>query len=232
LALDRGDVVVEGTEPQATPTAERRWPMAAAVIVAVVLQSTAPENGRLVLWWIVPAIELLLLAAAMIRDPGRIDRLGRGSRRATIALAAVMTIATVAGVIVLVVDILDIHLTVTANSILGRGAALWVTNVIAFSLWYWIFDRGGPAERAAESGIAPSFAFPENATPELVGDRWRPRYHDYLYLAFTNATAFSPTDTLPLQAWAKMAMMAQSVISFVAAIMVIARAIGSLPSGP
>jgi uncharacterized membrane protein len=201
-------------------------------LVAVVLQATAPENGRLVPWWIVPVIELLLLAAAMIRDPGRIDKRGPGSLRATIALAAVMTIATIAGVIVLIVDILNTHLTVTPNSILGRGAALWVTNVIAFSFWYWLFDRGGPAERAARSGIAPSFAFPENATPELVADGWRPRYHDYLYLAFTNATAFSPTDTLPLKAWAKMAMMTQSVISFVAAILVIARAIGALPSGP
>jgi len=203
--------------------------MAAAVLVAVVLQATAPESGRLIPWWIAPAVELCLLAAAMIRDPGRIDLRGRGSRRATIALAGVMTIATLVGVIVLIVDILDTHLIVTANSILGRGAALWVTNVIAFSFWYWIFDRGGPAERAAASGIAPSFAFPENATPELVGEGWRPLYHDYLYLAFTNATAFSPTDTLPLKAWAKMTMMAQSVISFVAAILVIARAIGALP---
>src|SRR4051794_16167231 len=229
LPLNRGDIIVEGTAPQAASAAERRWPMAAAVLVAVVLQATAPENGRLIPWWIVPAVELCLLAAAMIRDPGRIDRRGRGSRRATIALAGVMTIATLAGVIVLIVDILDTHLVVTANSILGRGAALWVTNVIAFSFWYWIFDRGGSAERAAASGIAPSFAFPENATPELVGEGWRPLYHDYLYLAFTNATAFSPTDTLPLKAWAKMTMMAQSVISFVAAILVIARAIGALP---
>ena len=110
--------------------------MAAAVLVAIILQSTAPENGRLVPWWIVPAIELLLLAVAMIRDPGRIDRRGPGSQRATIALAAAMTIATVVGIAVLIVDILDTNLIVTANSILGRGAALWVTNVIAFSFWY------------------------------------------------------------------------------------------------
>lgn len=206
--------------------------MAAAVLVAIILQSTAPENGRLVPWWIVPAIELLLLAVAMIRDPGRIDRRGPGSQRATIALAAVMTIATVGGIIVLIVDILDTNLIVTANSILGRGAALWVTNVIAFSFWYWIFDRGGPGERAAGSGIAPSFAFPENATPELAPDGWQPRYHDYLYLSFTNATAFSPTDTLPIQAWAKMAMLAESVLSLITAIMVIARAINGLPGPP
>jgi len=206
--------------------------MAAAVLVAIILQSTAPENGRLVPWWIVPAIELLMLAVAMIRDPGRIDRRGPGSQRATIALAAAMTIATVVGIAVLIVDILDTNLIVTANSILGRGAALWVTNVIAFSFWYWIFDRGGPGERAAGSGIAPSFAFPENATPELAPDGWQPRYHDYLYLSFTNATAFSPTDTLPVQAWAKMAMLAESVLSLITAIMVIARAINGLPGPP
>jgi uncharacterized membrane protein len=206
--------------------------MAAAVLVAIILQSTAPENGRIVRWWVVPAIELLLLAVAMVRDPGRIDRRGPGSQRATIALAAVMTIATVGGIIVLIVDILDTNFIVTPNSILGRGAALWVTNVIAFSFWYWIFDRGGPGDRAAGSGIAPSFAFPENATPELAPDGWQPRYHDYLYLSFTNATAFSPTDTLPIQAWAKMAMLAESVLSLITAIMVIARAINGLPGPP
>jgi uncharacterized membrane protein len=206
--------------------------MAAAVLVAIILQWTAPENGRIVRWWVVPAIELLLLAVAMVRDPGRIDRRGPGSQRATIALAAVMTIATVGGIIVLIVDILDTNFIVTPNSILGRGAALWVTNVIAFSFWYWIFDRGGPGDRAAGSGIAPSFAFPENATPELAPDGWQPRYHDYLYLSFTNATAFSPTDTLPVQAWAKMAMLAESVLSLITAIMVIARAINGLPGPP
>jgi len=206
--------------------------MAAAVLVAIILQSTAPENGRIVRWWVVPAIELLLLAVAMVRDPGRIDRRGPGSQRATIALAAVMTIATVGGIIVLIVDILDTNFIVTPNSILGRGAALWVTNVIAFSFWYWIFDRGGPGDRAGGSGIAPSFAFPENATPELAPDGWQPRYHDYLYLSFTNATAFSPTDTLPVQAWAKMAMLAESVLSLITAIMVIARAINGLPGPP
>jgi len=202
--------------------------MAAAVLVAIILQSTAPENGRLVPWWIVPAIELLLLAVAMIRDPGRIDRRGPGSQRATIALAAAMTIATVVGIAVLIVDILDTNLIVTANSILGRGAALWVTNVIAFSFWYWIFDRGGPGERAAGSGIAPSFAFPENATPELAPDGWQPRYHDYLYLSFTNATAFSPTDAMPLSRWAKMLMLVQSAISLSLAVMVVARAVNIL----
>ena len=76
---------------------------------------------------------------------------------------------------------------------------MWFTNIIVFSLWFWELDRGGPAERAADSGVPPSFAFPENAMPEFAETGWRPRYPDYLYLAFTNATAFSPTDTLPVR---------------------------------
>ena len=204
--------------------------MAAAVLVAAILQLITPVAGRVIPRWVFPVVELLLLAVVMIRDPGRIDARGRGSRRATIGLVAVLTVATVGGVIVLIVDILDTNIDVDANALLGRGAALWVTNVIVFSFWFWIFDRGGPAERAARSGIAPSFAFPENATPELAPDDWQPRYHDYLYLSFTNATAFSPTDTLPIQAWAKMAMMAESVLSLLTAIMVIARAINILPN--
>jgi uncharacterized membrane protein len=206
--------------------------MAAAVLVAVFLQLIVPEAGRIAPRWLFPALELALLVVLMIRDPGRIDARGRGSRRATIALIGVMTIATLGGVAVLIIDIIDTNIhSVDANALLGRGASLWVTNVITFSFWFWILDRGGPAERAARSGIAPSFAFPENATPELVASDWMPRYHDYLYLSFTNATAFSPTDTLPLQAWAKMAMMAESIISLLTAIMVIARAINVLP-GP
>jgi len=210
--------------------------MALAVVGAILLQIGTPHKGRVPGWWVFPAIEFLLLIALIIRDPGRIDRRSRGARRVTVALISVMTIGTLAGVAILMFDIVTGErgfLTggqeVDATDLLGRGAALWFTNVIVFSLWYWEFDRGGPAARAADSGVPPSFAFPENATPELAPQGWRPRYPDYLYLAFTNATAFSPTDTLPVRTWAKMAMLLQSLISLVTAILVIARAINVLP---
>jgi uncharacterized membrane protein len=146
-------------------------------------------------------------------------------------LITIMTLGTLGGVIILIVDILSGSDKFNATDLLGRGAAIWITNVILFSLWFWELDRGGPAERAADSGVAPSFAFPENAMPEFAEAGWRPRFPDYLYLAFTNATAFSPTDTLPVQTWAKMTMLLQSVISLVTAILVIARAINVLPVG-
>jgi uncharacterized membrane protein len=204
--------------------------MAIAVLTAMVLQLMAPEAGRLAPRWIIPSIELMLLVTLIAGDPGRIDKRSRFLRQATTVLISVMTFATIAGVTVLMVDILwGIKGASDAASLFGRGAALWVTNIITFSLWYWHFDRGGPAERAAGSKVPPSFTFPENVNPERAREGWMPNYPDYLFLAYTNATAFSPADTLPVRTWAKMMMLTESLISLVTAIIVIARAIGVLP---
>ena len=180
-------------------------------------------------WWLFPLLQLVLLGLLIAQDPGRIDRRSPTLRRLMTALLVGMTTGTIGGVVVLASDILGAARGVTATVLLGRGAAIWVENVIVFSLWYWQFDRGGPAERAADVPVPPSFAFPENATPELAPAGWRPTYPDYLYLSFTNATAFSPTDTLPVRRWAKLTMMVQASLSLVIAILVIARAINVLP---
>jgi hypothetical protein len=214
---------------------ERRWQMALAVLVAIGLQVVTPHTGRVPAWWLLPVLEFVLLVTIITIDPGRVDDRSIQVRRLTIGLIAIMTIGTMAGVALLVYDILSNNVlfhpgvVLNATDLFGRGAALWVTNVIVFSLWFWELDRGGPAERAAGSRIPPSFAFPENAMPEFAAEGWSPIYPDYLYLAFTNATAFSPTDSLPVKTWAKMAMMLQSVVSLVTAILVVARAINVLP---
>jgi uncharacterized membrane protein len=210
-------------------TPEKRWPMAVAVVATIALQVGTPKEGRIKFWWVFPILEGIALAAVLIRDPGRIDRRTRAARRTTIALITLMTIGTLGSLSVLMLNILDPEFQVAdSTALLGRGAALWVTNVLVFSLWFWELDRGGAAERAAGSGILPSFGFPEEAMPELVAKGWMPRYPDYLYLSYTNATAFSPTDTLPVRTWAKMTMMIESSISLVTAILVIARAINGL----
>jgi len=221
------------SEPASAPlphTPEKRWPMAAAVLVTIVLQWITPKEGRLVKWWVLPILELLALGAVILRDPGRIDRRTRAARRAMFVLLIVMTLGTLGGLGLLMVDILDPNFKTAADApaLLGRGAALWVTNVLVFSLWFWELDRGGAAERASGSAIRPSFGFPEDAMPELVKEGWIPTYPDYLYLSFTNATAFSPTDTLPVRTWAKMTMMAESAISLLTAILVIAWSINGL----
>jgi uncharacterized membrane protein len=195
----------------------------------VILQVVTPHAGRVPGWWLFPVLEVILLGILTVQDPGRIDRRSRGLQRLMIALLAVMATGTALAVVVLVYDILSSLTGVTATVLLGRGAAIWVTNVIVFSLWFWELDRGGPAERAAGSAVPLSFAFPENAMPEFAAHGWAPIYPDYLYLAFTNATAFSPTDTLPVNTWAKMTMMLESAISLVTAILVVARAINIFP---
>ena len=215
-----------------TVRTERRWQMALAVLVAAALQLVTPHRGRVPGWWLFPILEVVLLVILVAVDPGKVDDRSRPVRRLTIGLIAIMTIGTLGGLTVLIVDILRSPSSSALNytNLLGRGAMLWVTNVIVFSLWFWELDRGGPAERAAGSGIPPSFAFPENAMPEFATEGWSPIYPDYLYLAFTNATAFSPTDTLPVTTWAKMAMLVQSVISLLTAILVVARAINVFPA--
>ncbi len=218
----------ERPEDPSPRTAESRWPMAVAVLATIVLQKITPKEGRLLPWWVLPVLELLALGAVILRDPGRVDRRTRAARRAMFVLLGVITIGTLGSLAWLMVDIFDPNFSVGATSLLGRGAALWVTNVLVFSLWFWELDRGGAAERAAGSGIRPSFGFPEDAMPELVREGWIPTYPDYLYLSFTNATAFSPTDTLPVRTWAKMTMMAESSMSLLIGLLVIAWSINRL----
>jgi uncharacterized membrane protein len=114
------------------------------------------------------------------------------------------------------------------GQLLAAGAAIWLTNVVAFALAYWEFDRGGPAERAAGSHTVPDFLFAQMQSPDLAPPEWEPEFADYLYLSFTNATAFSPTDVLPLSRWAKMTMMVQSAVALTVVVLVVARAINIL----
>jgi hypothetical protein len=99
---------------------------------------------------------------------------------------------------------------------------------VAFALWYWEFDRGGPFARAAGERPHPDFLFPQMATPEVTHPDWEPYFVDYLYVSFTNATAFSPTDTMPMSRWAKGLMAVQSAVALSTVALVVARAVNIL----
>ena len=188
-----------------------------------------PHRGRVPIWWLYPFAELALLLFIIAADPGRIDRRSATSRRLTISLIAVMTVANSVGAIVLMYDIVAGVLGMTATDLLGRGALSGspTSSCSACGSGSWI--AVALPERAAGAPIRPSFAFPEDTMPELAPDGWFPTYPDYLYLSFTNSTAFSPTDTLPVRLWAKMTMMVESAVALVTAILVVARAINVLP---
>ena len=105
---------------------------------------------------------------------------------------------------------------------------MWTTNVIVFAVWYWEFDRGGPAARARGTDPYPDFLFTQMTAPEHAPPDWEPAFVDYLYVSFTNSTAFSPADTMPLAAWAKLTMLGQASVSILLLVLVVSRAVGIL----
>jgi uncharacterized membrane protein len=207
---------------------EPRWPVAITVIAAIGLQLAVPKELVIQPVWLMPAIELILLALLVAANPRRINRDHRLVRAGSLTLVAVATVANVWTAEHLIARLLAGTEKAPAAQLLAIGGAIWATNVIVFALWYWEFDRGGPRARANAVHTYPDFQFTQMQTPDLSHEEWEPGFFDYLYLSFTNATAFSPTDTLPLSRWAKMAMLTQSVISLVTVVLVVARAVNIL----
>ena len=207
---------------------ENRLPVAAAVLTAAVLQIVLPDRLVLRPRLLLPALELLLLVGLVAANPIRIERRHPALRIASLVLTALITIANAVSAGLLVHALLNGKASNEATALLGSGAAIYVTNIIAFGLWYWEFDRGGPAARAQATRPQPDFLFPQMTTPELAHEDWQPEFVDYLYVSFTNATAFSPTDTMPLSRWAKTLMLVQSAIAITVLGLVIARAVNVL----
>jgi uncharacterized membrane protein len=108
------------------------------------------------------------------------------------------------------------------------GGEIWVINILAFALVYWELDRGGPAARAHAVSDLPDFLFQQMQSPGFAPHDWKPAFVDYVYLSFTNATAFSPTDVMPLSRWAKLTMLVQAAVALVIVVLVVARAINAL----
>ena len=228
-----GGVAIEHEPPPAAQTAhpgEPRWPMALAVIATGLLRATLPtqlRNGDAA--WVLVVLEVVLLLALIIGDPGRIDRDRPWLRNLTSVIIGVITLANAGAAVRLVVGIVDVsNFTQNAKTLLTAGAAIWLTNIIAFALWYWNLDRGGPAARAAGTGTSPALIFPEMVHPRHVEPDWCPTFVDYFHFSFATAAAFSPTDVSAVKAWAKLMLMAESAISLVVGILVVARAVNIL----
>jgi hypothetical protein len=212
---------------------ELRWPVAVTVALGIGLQAVVP--GRLVLLhplWILPGVQGALLVILIAANPHRINRQSAVLRSLSLGLAAILSLANGWSVVRLAIDITQGNKGQTPAELLITGSLIWLTNVIVFGLWYWEFDRGGPVARALnQENRYPDFQFVQMVSPpEMVPPDWEPFFLDYLYLAFTNAAAFSPTDVMPLSRWAKVAMTMQAIISIVTVALVVSRAINILPS--
>lgn len=208
----------------------RRWPASLAVIVALGLQLAVPPEIMEAPRWIMPACGAALLIPLIWTNPFHLRRDEVWLRWIEIALLAVLV-----GVNAVYLSSLVVLLASgdpADGKVLVKAALLiWVTNVVAFALWYWEIDRGGPFARMPEHEHEPERAdllFPQ-MTVDLPGwERWLPGFTDYLFVAFTAATAFSPTDTMPLTARAKTLMAIQSGISLLTIAVIAARAVNVL----
>jgi uncharacterized membrane protein len=208
---------------------ESRWPPALTLLVAIVVPLLLPDRFSLMPKWVGPALLALLLAAHMIADPGRIDRQSRATRAIGIALMAVLVGGAASQAVVLVVELVNANKALnSADALLSSGALVWLNTIVAFTFLYWEIDGGGPVARAQRGAPYPALAFVQHVNPELAPPGWRPLFFDYLYLGLTNATAFSPTDVMPLRHWAKLTMGAQALISLIILGLVIARAVNIL----
>jgi uncharacterized membrane protein len=211
---------------------EHRWQMMLAALAALVIHQLLPETFRLAPQWLYPALMAGFLVLLLAGDPGVIDRERRWLRVVTGLLIAMIALSNLFSAMRLIDGILngDSNLQ-SANVLLGIGAGIWTTNVIAFALWYWDTDGGGSASRARRGAWArPAFVFPEMNLPEAVGRDWYPQFVDYLALSFNTATAFSPTDVSAIRRWAKLLMILESTVSLALATLVVAKAINSIGS--
>ena len=193
-------------------------------MVLTVLLPDELSTGRT---WLLVLIEGALLVALIVSDQARLTRRASHIRILSIALVAVLVSYTLVVTWELIDDL--IHggkETNSASALLSAGSVVWVSNILAFSLLYWELDGGGSAARTHTwPRRRLDLAFPEDLNPHVAPANWLPRFIDYLYLGFTNATAFSPTDVKPIAPWAKIAMAVQAVVSIAILGLVIARAV-------
>jgi hypothetical protein len=218
-------------EPAPTIRDEPRWPPALAILVVLFLLVVCPHHVRVMPVWVfhVAALAMLGAMAAVTLRPAhtlwlRIERL----------LIMLLTVAYIANTFIELVDLIGgitLHPAKSnAFALLSSSVAIWVANVLTFSMLYWQLDRGGPYARASTVRVTPDWFFPQAGIPEDVPPGWRPVFFDYLFLGYATATAFSPTDVLPLTHRAKLLMMLESTISLLTLGIIVSRALNVLPS--
>jgi hypothetical protein len=207
---------------------EPRWPVSVVLLLMIALQLRLPGELTPIGRWLLPVMELVVLAVLVVANPRRIDRGSPLLRGLGLGLIGVASLANAWSVGLLIDDLVHGSNADDPVPLLASGANIWITNVIIFAVWYWELDRGGPAARAAGTDPHPDFLFPQMSDALGIYREWEPQFTDYAFVSFTNATAFSPTDTMPMSRWAKLAMMLQAAVSLVTAALVIARAVNIL----
>jgi hypothetical protein len=240
MVCDDGDV---GSPPEAVsgaavddvssdePLGESRWPPAAALVVyiafTIAVRLWLPGESAVRLPWLIPTLEAALLVALVAGDPARLARRTPWVRRIAVTIVVLLVAAALWATALLVYDLIRGHgVSQSATELLAAGALVWLGNNLAFGMLYWLMDSGGPIARS-RNPTPVDFAFTQQMSPELAPPGWRPVFLDYLHLGFTNATAFSPTDVMPLTLRAKYVMLVQSTVALALFGLVVARAVNA-----
>ncbi len=211
--------------PPASP--EPFWPAQATILAAIALQLLLPARLTAGPTWLIPSLEGALLIGMFMATPNQLEHEHPRRRRVALSLTAFVTAANIYSLVALTHLLLHGHVE-KGRELIISGVLIWLTNFLIFALWYWEADRGGPGRRAAGHDGAPDFLFPQMTDDRIEPLAWRPRFLDYLYVSLTNATAFSPTDTMPLTPTAKSIMGVQSLVSLVTIGLIVSRAVNIL----
>ena len=215
---------------------EVRREAASVVVVAVGLLTALAllswRNGwelvELPWWsWLVLALPALVICVDLWLGSRRVGI--AGTRVASIVLLVLIVVGNIVGVCLLVTALVTTKTDdLSGGQLLVTTAVIWLANVIVFGLCYWDLDDDGPFERARRDRSQPDFRFPQDETPEIAPPDWRPRVWDYVFVALTSATAFSPTDTMPLTLKLKLLVGLEELVSLVLIVLVTARAVSVL----
>jgi uncharacterized membrane protein len=206
---------------------EQRWPSGVAIVLIVVLQALLPAGLRIGPWWALALVEGVLVVVLWVATPGRLNKRSQPLRIVSMVLIAAISLGTAAGLASLIRGMVAGHSS-NPGQLLATGADVYVINILTFAVWYWELDRGGPVARTFGDRQTPDFLFPQMSAGDMAPKDWEPEFADYLYLAFTNSTAFSPTDVLPFSRWAKLLMLSQSAVALIIAALVVAKAVNAL----
>ena len=209
------------------PAAEPFWPAQATILAAIGLQLLLPARLTVGPAWLIPALEGALLLGMFMATPRQLEHEHPRRRRVALGLTAFVSAANIFSLGALTHFLLH-HSGPNARELIVAGVLIWLTNFLIFALWYWEIDRGGPGRRAAGHDRPPDFLFPQMSDDRIEPLDWRPKFIDYLYVSLTNATAFSPTDTMPLTPMAKSVMGVQSLVSLVTIGLIVSRAVNIL----
>jgi len=186
-----------------------------------------PHEGAVRVRWLIPAIEGVLLIVLLF-GPASAGRHRAALRAVSVTLVVVLVLAALWATALLIYDLIKgIGVTNSPSELLASGALVWLGNNVAFAMLYWLMDAGGPIARSRNPDVLVDFAFTQQLSPDVVAPGWRPVFLDYLHLGFTNATAFSPTDVMPLTHRAKYTMLVQSTVALALFGLIVARAVNA-----